>query len=275
VSLTSDVFQRISAVIKRRQKQRLADAAKQARKEAMGDYSHLKNKRGEMIATPLPQPTLPNLSVEDEDDSSSMRTRVAPTSAYSHDNYYYSSDKGSDYPPMPAYNLPYSAHQAPGAYAQYNPSQATLGNDYQPQYTFDDDNESATHLPTAAAPFAQQHAEHPGPNPYGSMMSPNGDSYFDPRDVYQGRTAPNREMARPPPPVSGGGGQQSVGLAYDDAPSPISGLPYMTTSREQPPHWNAHPEYSTYSPTAQDHRFVGHSHVGEAGGDGGEYSLAL
>jgi len=273
------VDKRISAVIKRRQKQRLADAAKQARKEAMGDYSHLKNKKGEMIATPLPQPTLPNLSVDDEDDSSSMNTRVAPNSAvYAKDNYYYSSDKGSDYPPMPAYNQPYLTHQAPGAYGQYNPSQATLGDDYQHQYTFDDDNESTAYLPAAAAPFAQQHIEHPTPNLYVSTVGLGGDSYLDPH----GRTAPNREMAHRSPPGSGGVGPPpsspiSLGLAYDDVqdyPSHISGPP---TAREQrPPHaWNAHPGYSNYPATTQDSRFVGRGRD-EVGGDyGGGYSHAM
>ncbi|CDO68699.1 hypothetical protein BN946_scf184652.g26 [Trametes cinnabarina] len=52
--------QRISEIIKRRNKQRLAKAAALAKKEAAGDFSHLKNKKGELIAKPLPQPTLPN-----------------------------------------------------------------------------------------------------------------------------------------------------------------------------------------------------------------------
>jgi len=279
------VDKRISAVIKRRQKQRLADAAKQARKEAMGDYSHLKNKRGEMIATPLPQPTLPNLSIDDEDDSSSMNTRVAPSSAYAKDNYFYSSDKG-DYPPMPAYNPSYSSHQAPGAYGQYNPSQVTPGDDYQQQYMYDNDNESTAYLPAAAAPFAQQHIERPGHNPYGNVPAASfaADGYFDPHDVYQGRPVPDRDIARRSPPVSGGVGRppSSVGLAYDDVqdyPSHISGgLPHMTTSREpqQPLGRNVQPEYPHYPTTLQDARFVGRSRDEEAGGgDGGGYSHAM
>jgi len=255
------VDKRISAVIKRRQKQRLADAAKQARKEAMGDYSHLKNKKGEMIATPLPQPTLPNLSVDDEDDSSSMNTRVAPASAYAKDNYFYSSDKSGDYPPMPAYNQPYSTPTAPGAYTQYNPSQATLGgDDYQHQYGFDEDNESTAYLPAAAAPFAQQPIERPGPNPYTNVSAVGGDGYFDARHVYQGRPASNREMAGRSPPNSGGGRPpSSVGLAYDDVqdyPSQISGGRPVSRDRY------AQPGYSHYPTTLHDSGFIGRGQDG-------------
>ena len=63
------VDKRIAEVIKRRNKERLAKAAALAKKEAMGDFSHLKNKKGELIAQPLPQPTLPNLSVDDDFDA--------------------------------------------------------------------------------------------------------------------------------------------------------------------------------------------------------------
>ncbi len=134
-------LQRIGAIIKRKQKERRAEAARLAQKEAEGDYSHLKNKKGELIAQPLPQPTLPNLSVDD-DDASSMNTRVAPSMHTKDYNYY--NDK-ADYPPMPAYN----------AYGQYNPSSASVAYgdpNYPPppQHLYDTDNESQIHLAAAA-----------------------------------------------------------------------------------------------------------------------------
>lgn len=46
----------------------------------MGDFSHLKNKKGELVAQPLPQPTLPNLSVDDDIDHTSKRGQ--PPSTY-------------------------------------------------------------------------------------------------------------------------------------------------------------------------------------------------
>ncbi|KAF8812333.1 hypothetical protein BYT27DRAFT_7239845 [Phlegmacium glaucopus] len=207
------VDKRIDDVIKRRQKQRRIDAAKQAQKEAKGDYSHLKNKKGELIAQPLPQPTLPNLSVDDDDDSSSMKTRVAAPSTYTQDSYYYKGDKGlnADYPPMPAYN-PYLNHQAPGAYAQYNPSSATLSYDdsaYPPPHMYDDDNESTVHLTATAAPFARDPIDRQG-SPYGP---PQGN--YEAHDVYQGRTGPAPQQHRRSPPSSVGQ-QPQGGLAYDD-----------------------------------------------------------
>ena len=125
----------------------------------MGDYSHLKNKKGELIAQPLPQPTLPNLSVGDEDDSFSIKTGVTQ------DSYYYKGDKGlpSDYPPMPAYS-------------PYNDSAYPLPHKY------GDDNESTINLAAAAAP-----------NPYG----PPQIGHYDPRDVYQGRTPQLHQRSLP------------------------------------------------------------------------------
>ncbi|KAF8974195.1 hypothetical protein BDZ97DRAFT_1772341 [Flammula alnicola] len=212
------VDKRIGAIIKRKQKERRLEAAKLAQKEAKGDYSHLKNKKGELIAQPLPQPTLPNLSVDDDDDASSMNTRVTP-STYTKDYFNYQNDK-ADYPPMPAYN-PYSTHQPAGSFAHYNPSSATLGYDdpnYPPQHMYEDDNESTLHLATSAAPFAR--------DPIDRQASPYGN--YDPHDVYQGRapsTAPQQQSHnRRSPPASLG--PAPGGLAYDDAsqyaPSPAS-----------------------------------------------------
>lgn len=171
--------------MKRKQKERLLEAAKHAQKEAMGDFSHLKNKKGELIAKPLPQPTLPNLSVDD-DDRSSMATRAPPStyapSTYTPD-YYYQSEKTVDYPPMPAYN-PYSTHPAPGA-PSYNPS---FG--YEEQYTYpsprphDEDNEIPARLAQSAAPFARDPLDRQASPYYAQSFHGN-----NPVDVFQGRAA--------------------------------------------------------------------------------------
>jgi hypothetical protein len=92
----------------------------------MGDFSHLKNKKGELIHQPLPQPTLPNVSLDDDDfdDGASRKTRGPAPSIFTQDTYYHNNYNGdyktayppndyaaADYPPMPAYaNQPYS-HQ--------------------------------------------------------------------------------------------------------------------------------------------------------------------
>ncbi|PPQ67822.1 hypothetical protein CVT26_007069 [Gymnopilus dilepis] len=210
------VDKRIGVIIKKKQKERRLEADRLAQKEAKGDYSHLRNKKGELIAQPLPQPTLPNLSVDDEDDKASMATRVAP-STYTNDYYPYQSEK--DYPPMPAYN-PYSNHQAPGNYANYNPSSATLQYDEPayPQYAYEDDNESTANLAMSAAPFARDPVERHG-SPYGAPP-PNGS--YDPHDVYQGRAGAQHSHS-PPPPI-----HPPSGLAYDDQStlSPASTAPY-------------------------------------------------
>ena len=223
--------------MKRKQKERRLEAAKLAKKEAMGDYSHLKNKKGELLAKPLPQPTLPNLSVDD-DDTSSMATRVPPSSAstytYSQD-FFYNSEKSMDYPPMPTYN-PYSHHPAPGA-PTYNPS---FG--YEDQYTYpssrpyDDDADSVAKLgPSFTRDSVDRQA-----SPYYAPSTQG--SKFDLVDVYQGRAAYTPAPATPrhpmPPPTdharvpsSGSGG----GLVYDDG--------YATDYQTQPTYPAQHSRY--------------------------------
>lgn len=212
------VDKRIGDIMKKKQKERRLEAAKLAKKEAMGDYSHLKNKKGELIAKPLPQPTLPNLSVDD-DDTSSVATRIPPSNASTYtytQDYYFNAEKSMDYPPMPAYN-PYSHHPAPGA-PTYNPS---FG--FEDQYTYpsprpyDDDADSIAKLGPSNLPFTRDPVDRQA-SPY-YPPSTHG-TRFDPVDVYQGRAAytpaPSSRNAVSPPieharaPSSGSGG-----LAYD------------------------------------------------------------
>jgi hypothetical protein len=224
------VDKRIDAVIKRRMKQRLVDAAKLAKKEAMGDYSHLKNKKGEMVGKPLPQPTLPNLSVDDDDDDRSIRTRGPPPSTYTQDSNYYYQDKGAYPPPMPAYN-PYSTTQPPGSFARVNPSQPSLArDDYSQQPAYEEDD--TTGLANAAAPFAQQSQVHLDAhsvysNPY--SPGPTGGTGYDPHDVYQGRSTDDSLAYYNP--------ENSDGLAYSqDYPN------------SQPQHYDGayHQDYAQY-----------------------------
>ncbi|KAH8106112.1 hypothetical protein BXZ70DRAFT_918290 [Cristinia sonorae] len=149
------VDKRITEIIKRRNKQRLAKAAALAKKEAAGDFSHLKNKKGELIAQPLRQPTLPNVSVDDDLGTASGRTKAyAPSTlseAVTGSDYYFNDRKdyaANDYPPMPAYNQPY------GHYPEYyNGSTTGLPDEH---HIYDDEYGSSTaHLTSTAAPFAR------------------------------------------------------------------------------------------------------------------------
>lgn len=250
------VDKRIESVIKKRQKERLDRNQKQAMREARGDYRHLKNKKGEFTSKPLPQPTLPNLSVDDDIDDKSSFTRVAPSTYTQDSNYYYNSDpKNFKPPPMPAYN-PYSTQQPPDAYATFNPSQAAFEEYHQAPYG---DDESNVHLTSSAAPFSytDRHGS-PAPTAYsvdrrGSPAptaysvdrhgSPapaayysaenyeqrnansgstaptpyhNGGGNYDPRDVYQGRGGVLSPRPQQLTPPSAPE-PATPGLAYDDA----------------------------------------------------------
>ncbi|TBU38056.1 hypothetical protein BD309DRAFT_931370 [Dichomitus squalens] len=205
------VDKRISEIIKRRNKQRLAKAAALAKKEAAGDFSHLKNKKGEFIAKPLPQPTLPNLSVDDDiDDAASMRTRGPPASTYTGTDYYsdYKADYASDYPPpMPGYA------QA-GYHHQYNNSVGTLPD--QPQLHYDDDVASQTHLASAAAPFA--HDDHVAPDYRSGSVAPDYRSGSVAPDYRSASTVPDYRSASTAPY-----GQQAHQMyQQEDFPNPHS-----------------------------------------------------
>ncbi|WAQ83556.1 hypothetical protein PtA15_4A4 [Puccinia triticina] len=72
------VDKRIAELMKRKHRKRLAKEAALMRKEAMGDYSHLKDKKGQFKAAPLPQPTLPRVGLHELiNDTKSERTGVA------------------------------------------------------------------------------------------------------------------------------------------------------------------------------------------------------
>jgi hypothetical protein len=58
---------RIAELMKRKNRKRFAKEAEFARNEARGDFSHLKDRTGAFTATPLPQPTLPQLGLGDDE----------------------------------------------------------------------------------------------------------------------------------------------------------------------------------------------------------------
>jgi len=190
------IDKRIAELMRKKNKQRLAKAAQLARKEAAGDFSHLQNKKGELIAKPLPQPTLPSIGLDDlETDSASMRTRVEP--GYDHskwkNEYGYSTNNlpeaMPDYPPMPAYQ----------AYA-HSGYEASLHD--QAPYAYDDRyGDSQVALTHAAAPISGHLAANTLPNPYSAQGDHFPPSTPHPQDPYDY----NRH--------SGGSG-----LAYDDYP---------------------------------------------------------
>lgn len=135
----------------------------------MGDYSHLKNKKGEMVGKPLPQPTLPNLNIDDDEEFNGSKARSTPAPSI-HTQDYYGSAANEYPPPMPQYN-PYSNHGA-----GYNPSQSNFGYEHN-GLGYDDDNESQVHLAASAAPIAQQHGYGAQQDPHARRHSPTGLAY--------------------------------------------------------------------------------------------------
>ena len=144
--------------MKRKKKERLAQAAALAKKEAAGDYSHLKNKKGEIVGAVLPQPTLPNITLDDDEfsDSTSARTRVNPSTYTTSNDYYYNSDykntyaNPADYPAMPPYNQQQYDYKSQEGYA----SSVQTGGDERSLYYADQYN-SRTNLTGSTAPVTR------------------------------------------------------------------------------------------------------------------------
>lgn len=199
-------FQRISEIIRRRVRERQRNADRLAKKEAAGDFSHLKNKKGEIIGKPQPQPTLPVLSLDDDlDDISSLKLRAPPAR---YDNYQ-SDQKSSivDYPIMPAYNQPYSSHQAPG-YPQYNPSMPEVYDD-----RYDGDTGSQINLASAAAPIPRGGSADPT---YGYVADHYNVYHTNEQDAYEQQTD-YPQPSRTPIPVYDPHSQDPYAHAQGDA----------------------------------------------------------
>jgi len=109
------VDKRISELIQRKRKQRVAKVQQLAKKEAAGDFSHRTDKNG--IVHNAPQPTLPQISLDDDDATTlaaQKSTKYAGSLRTAQESYWGGSDYkddqsavyggGPDYPPMPTYD---------------------------------------------------------------------------------------------------------------------------------------------------------------------------
>ncbi|KAG8698253.1 hypothetical protein FRC08_006036 [Ceratobasidium sp. 394] len=110
------VDKRIAELIKRKNKLRLRKQAQLARKEAAGDFSHLKDKNGQVVGAPL-QPTLPDIDIDD--DEPAPPTRRMPQQApyaggYGGGEHYWQDPKGDAHSMYSGYasnQPPYQYHQ--------------------------------------------------------------------------------------------------------------------------------------------------------------------
>ena len=185
---------------------------------------------------------------DDFDDMSSIKHR-APASGY--DSYYSDQKSGIvDYPIMPAYNQPYSHHQAPG-YPQYNPSVPTIHDD-----RYDDETGSQTHLASAAAPA-------PRADPHYGYVADHYNLYYsnDQKDAY-GQQADYPQPSRTPAP------------AYDSyTQDPYSHtLAYGSEPYYQQPVYG-HDQQPVYGHDQQP--VYGHGQPQQRGGDNGGFGRAM
>jgi len=122
------VDKRISELIQRKRKQRVAKVQQLAKKEAAGDFSHRTDKNG--VVHNAPQPTLPQISLDDDDNTTlaaPKSQKYAASFRTGQESYWgsdYKDDQSAiyggapDYPPMPAYD-PNAYPPQPGYTAGY------------------------------------------------------------------------------------------------------------------------------------------------------------
>lgn len=109
------VDKRIAELIKRKNKLRLQRQAQLARKEAAGDFSHLKDKNGQIVGA-QPQPTLPDIDIDDElaPPTRRMPQQAPYAGGYRGGEPYWQDPKGDAYSMYSGYGSnqpPYYHHQ--------------------------------------------------------------------------------------------------------------------------------------------------------------------
>ncbi|TNY17757.1 hypothetical protein DMC30DRAFT_419470 [Rhodotorula diobovata] len=106
------VDKRIAELMKRKNRRRLAKEAEFARREAAGDFRHLKDKSGKLVGAPRPQPTLPKVGIDDRDlysETESVRGKAGGGGA---DKYSYPPAASVVAPALPYANAgPYGRQQ--------------------------------------------------------------------------------------------------------------------------------------------------------------------
>ncbi|KAG8985426.1 hypothetical protein FRB90_004712, partial [Tulasnella sp. 427] len=165
------VDKRIGELIKKKTQQRVQKAEMLAKKEAAGDFSHLKGKKGaEGISLPK-QPTLPVLSPDDDPLGPPTHARRG-SQPLNHQQYWDYENKSEyagstyggnanpndyhDYPPMPAYYQQQSGNESLYSYDDYYRHPPAGG------YA----DESTANLTETAAPIAG-HQQQPSYGNYG------------------------------------------------------------------------------------------------------------
>jgi hypothetical protein len=222
-----------------------------AKKEAEGDFSHIKNRgagAGAGDGPPLPMPTLPNIALDDEDldDGASFRTRgPAPSTlagdhygdkraepSYAGSAYHYGGGGagGGEYPAMPGYDQQQYAsyyepqqpqlhytdpRQQPQQYADPTAAAAVYG---EREPYFHDNYGSVATLPGTHEPYDPQHyAQHESYDhaEYGQQHDPYGHAEYvhaEP-DAYAAQDYPSPTSGGPPE-------RQHTQMPYGDAPAP-------------------------------------------------------
>ncbi|KNZ59390.1 uncharacterized protein VP01_1742g5 [Puccinia sorghi] len=164
------VDKRIAELMKRKNRKRLAKEAALLRKEAMGDYSHLKDKKGQFKAAPLPQPTLPDVGIHELiSDNRSERGGAAPSIR--------NASRAGYHPYPPSLGHPYPGSNHGGGYAPSNPSSGlALGYNVMNQWPSDRDySEKPGYAESIAS--TDRFIPYQAPATVGSTFAPQGPPY--------------------------------------------------------------------------------------------------
>jgi len=214
------VDKRISELIQRKRKQRVARVQQLAKKEAAGDFSHRTDKNG--IVHNAPQPTLPQISLDDDDATTQKSMKYAVSVRTAKESYWGSENKddqstvyggGPDYPPMPAYD-PSAYPPQPGYATGYAPSH---GHDtvYDDQYSNngygnDQYNYSANGYSQTGTYGAYDHQGY-GSDAYGTASAYQDQSQYQQRAPSRNMLSRNEQRQRDSGGQGNGAGRYSRG----------------------------------------------------------------
>ncbi|KAJ9477473.1 Low affinity K(+) transporter 1 [Pseudozyma hubeiensis] len=279
------VDKRVTELVQLKKKQRLAKVAEIARKEAAGDFSHLMNKKGQMVGQAMAQPTLPTVDIDLLNDEKPVksaalqRTNSVGSSVHGNGAGYYGQ------PGMPGYQSPgigpshFYGVNAPSSHslgydkpeyastANLVSNAGPAGNDFAPGMShsaFDAMADRMGPIGTSPMLFAQRVGGGPG------RVSPAPPSSQPHMDPYSSNNAGSGRRALLD--ASNGGMSQEHGASGDafdlygrqsphmDASGMHKDTPYGSQGLDYPPPQNTHgvdgldyppppaPDISTYAP---------------------------
>jgi len=177
------IDKRIAEMMKKKTRKRLLQEAAKARKEAAGDYSHLKDKKGNLRQKPMAQPTLPKVDLYD-DESRFKRDYSSSDVSLRKEPIYYNNSPA----PLPSHAYP--------------PGKGGWGGPAPLSYAYDGNSEVGGYAGSVHS--MDRLVQTPAPmdnDPYGPYGGGKAPSYHSQVSLHDTKSRPWEDNAAPPVPT--------------------------------------------------------------------------